>query len=83
MLVRHKMLRLLANILAVNDKYYVLNTDNLPQPIQMQLYRKKTFFSPFFLALLKSLLNFKHLPKEHAPFANVFLEIPAPKNMLR
>ena len=79
----HKILRLFVNILAVNDKHYVLNTDNLTQQIHMQLSEKQNTFSPFFLAFLKSILNFKHLPKEDALFANVFLEIPAPKYMLR
>ena len=49
-LVRHKILRLLAKILAVNDKHYLLNNHNLPQPIQMQLYQiKQKTFSEFFV----------------------------------
>ena len=61
------MLRLLANRLAVNEKHYLLNTDNLRQPIQMHLYQTKKKFSPFFLAFLKSILSFKHLPKKDDP----------------
>ena len=60
----HKILRLFVNTLTVNDKHYLLNRDNLPQPIQMQLSQKQKTFSEFFFAFLKSILNFKHLPKK-------------------
>ena len=63
----HKILRLFVNTLAVNDKHYLLNRDNLPQPIQMQLYEKQESFSEFFFAILKSILNFKYLPKKDDP----------------
>ena len=37
------------NTLTVNDKHYLLNRDNLTQPIQIQLSEKqKTFFNFFF-----------------------------------
>ena len=58
-----KILRLFVNTLTVNDKDYLLNRDNLTQPIQMQLSQKQKTFSEFFFAFLKSILNFKHLPK--------------------
>ena len=60
----HKILRLFANTLIVDDKHYLLNTDNLTQPIQMQLYRKEKKNSNFFLPFLKSILNFKDMPKK-------------------
>ena len=63
----HKILRLFANTLTVNDKHYLLNRENLPQPIQMQLSEKQKTFSEFFFAFLKSILNFKHLPKKDDP----------------
>ena len=50
--------------MTVNDKHYVLNRNNLTQPIQMELSEKEKTFSEFFFAFLKSLLNFKHLPKK-------------------
>ena len=62
-----KIPRLFFNILAVNDKLYLLNRDNLTQPIQMQLSEKQKTFSQFFFAFLKSILNFKHLPKKDDP----------------
>ena len=63
----HKIIRLFANTLTVDDKHYLLNRDNLTQPIQMQLSQKQKTFSEFFFAFLKSILNFKHLPKKDDP----------------
>ena len=63
----HKILRLFVNTLTVNDKHYLLNRDNLTQPIQMQLSQKQKTFSEFFFAFLKSTLNFKHLPNKDDP----------------
>ena len=55
------------NTLRVNDKHDLLNRDNLTQQIQIQLSQKEKIFSQFFFALLKSILNFKHLPKKVDP----------------
>ena len=63
----HKILRLFVNTLTVIEKHYMLNRDNLTQQIQMQLYQKQKTFSEFFFAFLKSILNFKHLPKKDDP----------------
>ena len=63
----HKILRLFVQTLIVEDKHYLLNRDDLTQPIQMQLYQKQKIFSEFFLAFLKSVINFKHLPKKDDP----------------
>ena len=63
-LIIHKILRLFVNTLTVNGKHYLLNGDNLPEPILMQLSQKQKIFSKFFLAFLKSILNFKHLAKK-------------------
>ena len=37
------------------------------QPIQMQLSQKQKTFFQFLFAFLKSILNFKHLPKKDDP----------------
>ena len=66
-LVIHIFLTLFVNTLTVNEKYYPFNRDNLTQPIQMQLSQKQKPFFDFFLAFLKSILNFKHLRKKDAP----------------
>ena len=63
LLVIHKILGLFANTFTADDKHYLLNRDNLAQRIQMQLSQKQKTFSRFSLAFLKSILNFKHLPK--------------------
>ena len=54
------------NTLAVVEKHFLLTRDNLMQTIQIKLTQNKTF-SQFFFAFLKSILNFKHLPKKHDP----------------
>ena len=64
LLVIQKFLRLFLNTRTVNDKHYLLDRDNLTEPIQMQLSQKQKTFSEFFFAFLKSILNFKHLPKK-------------------
>ena len=47
-----KILGLLLNTLATDEKYPVLNRDNLTIPIQMQLSQKQKTFSNFLLHLL-------------------------------
>ena len=64
LLVINKIPRLFANTLTVNEKRYLLNRDNLPQRIHMQLSEKEKTFPEFFFAFLKSILNFKHLPRK-------------------
>ena len=53
-----------ANILTADDKYSLLNRDNLRQPIQMQLSQKQKTFSKFVKAIVKSKLNFPHFEKK-------------------
>ena len=54
----------MVNTLTADDKHYLLNRENLTQPIETQLSQKQKNFSPFFFAFLKSILNFKHFPKK-------------------
>ena len=64
----YKILRLFVKALTVKDKDYLLNSNNLTKPIQMQLSQKqKTFSEFFFFVFLKSTLNFKHFPKKDDP----------------
>ena len=60
----HKILRLFVNTLRVDDKHYMLNRDNLTQPIQMHFHPKQKTFYEFFFAFLKSIFNFKDLEKK-------------------
>ena len=52
LLVIFQMLKLFVNTLTVDDKYYLLNKDNLTEPIEMKLSKKKknsfSIFSTFF-----------------------------------
>ena len=52
------------NILTANDKYSLINRDNLSQPIQMQLSLKDKTFSEFVFLFLKLRLNFEHFQKD-------------------
>ena len=79
----HKILRLFLNTLTNDDKHYLLNGDKLTKLIQMQLSKTQKTFSEIFFEFLKSILNLKHLPKKMTLIADVFREIPAPKNMVR
>ena len=66
-LVIHKILRPFVNTFTVDEKHYLLTRDNLTQTIQIELSQKQKNFFEFFHAFLKSILNFKHLPKKDDP----------------
>ena len=63
-LVLYKIIRLFVNTLTANEKYSLVNRDNLTQPIEILLSQKKKTFSQFFSPFLKSTLNFEHFPKK-------------------
>ena len=60
LLVIHETLRLCVNTFTVHNKYSFRDSENLPQPIQMQLSKKRETSSEFFASLVKSTSNFKH-----------------------
>ena len=53
--------------MTVNEKHYLLTRDNLTETIQIQLSQKQKTFYEFFLAFLKSIIHFKHFPKNDDP----------------
>ena len=55
------------NTLTADDKYSLLNRDNLLPPIRTQLSQKQEAFPQFFLAFSKSTLNFEHFQKKDDP----------------
>ena len=55
------------NTLTADDKYCLLNRDNLREPIRTILSQKHKAFSQFFLAFSKSTLNFEHFEKKDDP----------------
>ena len=58
------MLRLFVNILTAEDKYFLLDRDNLTQSNQILLSQKQKTFSLFLSAFFKSTLNFPDFPKK-------------------
>ena len=52
------------NTLAADEKYPVLNRDNLTIPIQRQISEKQKLFSELFSGFLKSALNFEYIEKK-------------------
>ena len=59
-----KSLRLFVNTMSAVDKCSLPNTDNLMQPIHIQLSQKLKTFSRFFAGFSKSRLNFEHFQKK-------------------
>ena len=55
------------NTLTADDKYFLLNRDNLTQQIRTQLSQKQKAFSQFFLAFSKYTLNFEDFEKRDDP----------------
>ena len=49
-LVIHKVLRIFVNTLTVDEKHYLVNRDNLTEPIQVELSQKQKTFSEFSFA---------------------------------
>ena len=72
---------MLVHTLAADEKYLVLNRENLTIPIQMQLSRKQIFFA-YFYWIFKSSLNSKHFEKKMTLIAFVFWKISTPKTRL-
>ena len=78
-----KILGVLVNTFAADEKYPVLNGDNLTIPIQMQLSQKQKNFFEFLAAFLKSRLNFKHFEKKDDPYTFFIFEVPDSENVVR
>ena len=58
---------LLVNTLAADEKYPVLNRDNITIPFQMLLSHKQKTFCEFFGKFFKSSWNFEHFEKKDDP----------------
>ena len=78
LLLTWKILRLVVNTLAADEKYLVLTRENLTIPIQMQLSEKQKKFSEFFLHFWNSaqILNIleKNWPSQFLYFGNYWLQ---------
>ena len=83
LLVIHKILELFVNLLTADDKYSLLNRDNLAQPIIMQLSNNKNALSQVFTAILISRSNSKHFEKKMNLVVYVFAKLRTKKNVVR
>ena len=69
--------------MTADDKYSLLNRDNLTQPIRMITYQKQKAFSQFFPAFSKFTLNFENFQKKMTLIADLFPKLCTPKNVVR
>ena len=81
LLVICKVLRIFLNILAGDDKYFLVNRGNLRQPIQMRLSQKQKTSSEFASVFFKFILNFEHFRKVEDPHRSSISEITDSKNV--
>ena len=70
LLVICKILGLFVNILNADHLYFLLNRENLRQPIQMQISQVQKIFP-----ILKSKLNFEHFQKTTTLIADAFVKL--------
>ena len=77
------MLGMLGNTLAADEKYNVLNRDNLMIRTQMQLSQKQNVFAQSFSAFLKSRLNSNHFEQKGDRHCFCISEIRVSENVVR
>ena len=83
LLLKCQILGLLVNTLAADEKYPVLNRDNLSIPIKMPLSQKHATFSEFFAKFLKSIKTFKYFKNKDNLHRFCASEITASENVVR
>ena len=83
LLLTCKILGLLVNTLAADEKYPVLNRDNLTIPIQMQLSQKQNTFSELPPAFLKLNLNYEYFEKKYDKHKFCISEITDSENVVK
>ena len=69
--------------MATDEKYPVLNRENLSTPIQMQLSKNEKTFYVFFASFLKFLLNFEYFEKKDDPHSFCSSEVTDSENAVR
>ena len=70
-----KIVRLFVNALTADGEHYLLNRNNLRQPIQRQLSQKQKTFSQLSFVFLKSILISTHFPQKEDPHSSCISEI--------
>ena len=83
LLLTCQILVLLVNTLDVDERYPVLNRDNLTIPIQMQLSLRQETLSQFFSASLKFTLRFQYFEKKNDPQRFCISDITDSENAVR
>ena len=79
-----KILRVVVNAFTADEKYSVLNRDNVMQPIHMQLWREQKTFSQFSFSIFETYIKFGTFSKKKMTLiAYVFPKLPNPKNVVR
>ena len=76
-----KVLGLLVNTLAADEKYLVLHNDKLTIQIQMQISQKQKDFSQFFAPFLKFRLHFQYFETKYDSHRFCISEITAVENV--
>ena len=61
--------------MTADEKYCLLNRDNLRQPIRTQLSQTQKAFSQLFIWFSKCALNFEHFQKKDDPHSIFISEI--------
>ena len=69
--------------MTADDKYSLLNRDNLTQPIPTRLSQKQKAFFQFFLAFSKSQLISNIYKKKMTFIVEIFPILGTPKNVVR
>ena len=82
-LINCQIFGLLVNTLATDEKYPVINRQNLTILIQMELSKKQITSSQFFASFLKSKLNFENFEKKDDPHSFCISEITGSENVVR
>ena len=83
LLLTWQILGLLLNTLLADEKYLVLQRNNLTIASQMQISQKQKTFSQFFAPVSKSILKFERFGKKDEPFSFSISEITDSGNVVR
>ena len=83
LMIIFKILGILVNAMTKNENYSLLNSENLPQPVQMQLSKKQKTFSLVFAAFLKTSSNVQYVQKKMTLTAYVFPKLQTAKEVVR
>ena len=78
-----KVLRLSVKRPTTDDKFSLLNRDNLMQPIEMDLSQEEKAFSQLLCAFFRSTSNFKDFTKKVTLIAYVSSNLRSPKDVVR